>query len=58
VVAHGGVLDAAYRAATGVAFDAARTWAIVNAGINRLTIESDRFSLQSWGEDAHLAALM
>ncbi|CAN5304545.1 histidine phosphatase family protein [soil metagenome] len=58
VATHGGVLDVAYRLAGDVAFDAARQWSIVNAGINRLTITAGRFSLQSWGEDAHLAAVL
>ncbi|CAN5310852.1 histidine phosphatase family protein [soil metagenome] len=58
VVAHGGVLDVAYRVASDVAFDAMRDWSIVNAGINRLTIEAGRFSLLSWGEAGHLAAVL
>ncbi len=54
IVAHGGVMDVAYRLAAGVAYDAAREWSIANAGINRLTVDAGRFSLLSWGETAHL----
>ena len=56
IVAHGGVLDALYRAAVGVALDAPRTWTLGNAAVNRLLFSGERFSLVGWGDDAHLAA--
>ena len=54
VVAHGGVLDALYRAATRVALDAPRTWQVGNASINRLLATEAGFVLVGWADDAHL----
>ncbi len=54
VVAHGGVLDALYRAATRVALDAPRTWQVGNASINRLLASEAGFVLVGWADDAHL----
>lgn len=55
VVAHGGVLDCIYRAATRTALDAPRSWAIHNACVNRLMHGPDGFLLVLWGADQHLA---
>ncbi len=55
IVAHGGVLDCLYRAATGVALDAPRSWQLGNASINRLLFTGDRFTLVGWDDEAHLA---
>jgi probable phosphoglycerate mutase len=57
LVAHGGVLDALYRAATGAAPDAPRTWALDNATINRLLWHGEGFTLVGWNDDAHLTHL-
>lgn len=54
VVAHGGVLDALYRAATRVSLDAPRTWQVGNACINRLLASDAGFVLVGWADDAHL----
>jgi len=54
VVTHGGVLDALYRAAARVALDERRTWAIGNAGINRLLHGDDGFTLVGWADTLHL----
>ena len=54
IVAHGGVLDCLYRAATGMALDAERNFGIVNAAINRLRWHGNRFTLLKWADDAHL----
>lgn len=54
VVAHGGVLDALYRAASRIALDAPRTWALANAGINRLLASDDGFALVGWSDTLHL----
>jgi probable phosphoglycerate mutase len=56
IVAHGGVLDCLYRAATGMALDAERNFSIINAAINRLHWDGSRFSLLHWGDDTHLVA--
>jgi len=57
LVAHGGVLDCLYRAATRVALDAPRTWQLGNATINRLLATPDGFTLIGWNDDHHLMGL-
>ncbi len=57
VVAHGGVLDCLYRAATGVALDAPRSWQLGNATINRLLVTPEGFNLVGWNDDGHLSGL-
>lgn len=54
VVAHGGVLDCLYRAAAGMELQAARTWALGNASINRLLFHGEGFTLVGWNDVAHL----
>ncbi len=54
LVAHGGVLDALYRAATGAALDAPRQWRLDNATINRVLHHGEGFSLVGWNDDHHL----
>lgn len=57
LVAHGGVLDCLYRAATQVALDAPRSWQLGNATINRLLATPEGFTLVGWNDDRHLAGL-
>ncbi len=57
VVAHGGVLDCLYRAATGLALDASRSWALGNATVNRLLVADGRISLVGWNDERHLVGL-
>jgi 2,3-bisphosphoglycerate-dependent phosphoglycerate mutase len=54
VVSHGGVLDCLYRAASGLALGAPRTWELGNAAINRLLFTGERFTLVGWSDTAHL----
>lgn len=54
LVAHGGVLDAIYRLATGVDISAPRNWPLTNTAINRLLWSPDRLTLLSWGDTRHL----
>lgn len=55
IVAHGGVLDILYRAATGVDLQAPRTWKMGNAAIHRVLWSADRgFALLAWGDTRHL----
>ena len=54
VVTHGGVLDCLYRAASGLALDAPRSWELGNAAINRLLFTGDRFTFVGWSDTAHL----
>jgi probable phosphoglycerate mutase len=57
IVAHGGVMDCLYRAATRLALDAPRSWTLGNAAINRLLYSPEGFSLIGWNDDAHLQGL-
>lgn len=54
IVAHGGVLDCLYRAASHLPLDAPRSWRVDNASINRLLYTPQGFSLIGWGDTAHL----
>ncbi len=54
LVCHGGVLDALYRAATGLDMQAPRTWALVNASINRLLWTPQGLTIVGWSDTAHL----
>jgi len=54
IVTHGGVLDCLYRAATGLALDAPRSWQLGNAAINRVLFTGERFTLVGWSDTAHL----
>lgn len=56
LVAHGGVLECAYRTALGLPLSTPRDFPILNASINRFVLEDDALRLQSWGEVAHLDA--
>lgn len=55
-VTHGGVLDCLYRAATRIALDAPRTWALDNASVNRLLHGDQGLMLVGWGDVGHLDA--
>lgn len=54
LVAHGGVLDCLYRAASRIELHAPRTWRIGNATINRLLYTPGGFSIVGWSDDLHL----
>ena len=54
IVAHGGVMDVLYRAATQQGIQAPRTWALGNAVINRLLWVPTTFSLVGWNDTTHL----
>lgn len=55
VVAHGGVLECAYREARGMQLDSPRDFQVKNASINRFTVDNGKLVLTSWGEVGHLA---
>ena len=55
LVGHGGVMDVLYRAATRLDLQAARTWHLGNAAINRLLWTPQGFSLVGWGDTGHLS---
>ena len=54
LVAHGGVLDVFYRAATRQDTSAPRTWELGNASINRLLWTPQGLSVVGWSDTAHL----
>lgn len=54
LVAHGGVLECAYRAALGLPLETPRDFKIHNASINRFLVRDGKLELVSWGEVAHL----
>lgn len=56
LVAHGGVLDCLYRAATRISLQAPRSWLVTNASINRLLHSPEGFSLVGWADNGHLDA--
>ena len=57
MVAHGGVLDILYRAATRLELQAPRTWALTNTAVNRLLWTPYGLSLVGWGDTTHLDIL-
>ena len=57
MVAHGGVLDILYRAATRLDLQAPRTWELTNTAVNRLLWTPQGLSLVGWGDTSHLEAL-
>lgn len=56
LVAHGGVMDVLYRAATGQGLQAPRTWDLGNAAINRLLWTPQGLNLVGWADTQHLEA--
>ncbi len=54
MVAHGGVLDALYRLASGQEVDAPRTWELPNAAINRLLWTPESLTVVGWSDTGHL----
>ena len=56
LVAHGGVLDCLYRAATRQPLQAPRSWQLGNATINRLLHSAEGFTLVGWHDARHLEA--
>ncbi|TFW31245.1 histidine phosphatase family protein [Duganella callida] len=58
VVAHGGVLECAYRAARGIQLDSPRDFQVKNASINRFAATEGKLVLTSWGEVGHLSLAM
>lgn len=53
-VTHGGVLDCAYRIATGLGIAEPRKHELLNASINRIAFDEGGFRLIAWGDVAHL----
>ena len=54
IVLHGGVMDAIYRFATGLALEDKRYFAIPNAGLNWLVHDGQGWRVESWADTQHL----
>jgi probable phosphoglycerate mutase len=54
LVAHGGVLECAYRTALDMPLETPRDFKVHNASINRFTVDAGQLKLTSWGETDHL----
>jgi 2,3-bisphosphoglycerate-dependent phosphoglycerate mutase len=54
LVAHGGVMDCLYRAASRIDLQAPRSWQLGNASINRLLHTPEGFTLVGWSDTFHL----
>ncbi len=54
LVAHGGVMDVLYRAATRLDLQAPRTWSLPNTAVNRLLWTPEGLSLVGWADTSHL----
>src|SRR6218665_561659 len=54
IVAHGGVMDCLYRAGSRLPLQAARSWTLGNATINRLLYSDVGFRLVGWNDDLPL----
>lgn len=54
VVVHGGVLDIVNRFVRGNSLETPRDFLIPNAGINWVAFAAGRWTVESWGETAHL----
>jgi len=57
IVAHGGVMDCLYRAASHLPLQAPRAWELSNAAINRLLFTPQGFHIVGWGDTLHLDGL-
>ncbi|GGY25072.1 histidine phosphatase family protein [Paludibacterium paludis] len=55
IVCHGGVLDIAYRLATGMELSKKRDFTIPNAALNWLEYANGSWRLERWGDESHLA---
>lgn len=55
MVAHGGVMDVLYRAATRLDLQAARTWLLGNTAVNRLLWTPEGLTLVGWSDTQHLS---
>ncbi|MBN4668030.1 histidine phosphatase family protein [Pandoraea nosoerga] len=54
LVAHGGVLDCCYRFATGLPLSEPRSYPLLNASVNRLACDGERWQVLSWADVSHL----
>ena len=55
IVAHGGVLECAYREAVGMTLDSPRDFQVQNASVNRFLYVDGKLQLEHWGDIDHLS---
>ncbi|MGK5013194.1 histidine phosphatase family protein [Janthinobacterium sp. MDB2-8] len=55
IVAHGGVLECAYREAVGMTLDSPRDFQVQNASVNRFLYADGKLQLEHWGDIDHLS---
>jgi probable phosphoglycerate mutase len=55
VVTHGGVLDTLHRQANSIGYEHPRSFEVLNASINRLKWDGEKFHVLAWADVAHLA---
>lgn len=54
IVTHGGVLDTMYRHVHKLPYEHPRDFLVLNASINRLSLDGDEFRILEWADVAHL----
>ncbi len=54
IVAHGGVLECAYRSAKQMPINTPRDFDVLNASISRMVWQAGKLSVETWGEVSHL----
>ena len=55
IVAHGGVLDAAYRIASGQSLQEQRMVLVPNASLNWISFDGQSWSIERWADTSHLS---
>jgi broad specificity phosphatase PhoE len=54
-VSHGVAIDAMYRIAANIDMQAERTWPLVNASLNEITVTANVWRIGAWGQIGHLS---
>ncbi|ARP91542.1 histidine phosphatase family protein [Bordetella genomosp. 9] len=57
VFTHGGVLDIVWRHAQGIPLTHPRDAALLNAGVNRLSVDNRRWHVMGWADITHISTL-
>lgn len=55
VFTHGGVLDSVYRRVKSMGYEHPRDFDVLNASINRVSFDGQRFDILKWADVSHLA---
>jgi probable phosphoglycerate mutase len=57
VVTHGGVLGMVYRHTYRIPLELPRTYSVPNAGVSRVTVSSANWTIEVWGDVAHVSGM-